>query len=68
MKTITINNFCGGEPVEITTNVHPTIGALVSIYQSHGALSFQHSMRPKQAREMAAALIEFADALDEATA
>lgn len=61
-----INNFCGGCLITISGHVHPkeSIGAVVSITQGYGALSFQHSMRPAQAREMAKALIAAADELD----
>ena len=58
---ILINNFTGGAPIEINANVHPEIGPLVSIVQRMGALSFQHSMTPEQAREMADALMVLAD-------
>lgn len=65
MRTL-INNFCGSYPIEIESNLHSDqkIGATVGIYQSHGAMSFQHSMRPAQAREMAVALIAAADELE----
>ena len=59
MKTL-INNFTGGAPIEINANVHPDIGPLVSIVQRMGALSFQHSMTPQQARDMADELVALA--------
>ncbi|MBK5203894.1 MAG: hypothetical protein JJD98_00345 [Polaromonas sp.] len=61
-----INNFCGGEPIYVGGNIHPDlkIGAIVSLTQSHGAMSLNHSMTPAGAREMAAALVACADALD----
>ena len=67
MKTL-INNFTGGAPIEINANVHPEIGPLVSIVQRMGALSFQHSMTPQQARDMAAKLLVMANSFGEVTA
>ena len=67
MKTL-INNFAGGAPIEINANVHPDIGPLVAIVQSLGAMRFQHSMTPAQAREMATALVAMADSFDEVAA
>ena len=67
MKTL-INNFAGGAPIELNANVHPDIGPLVAIVQSMGAMRFQHSMTPKQAREMAESLLVLADSFDEVTA
>jgi hypothetical protein len=66
MKTL-INNFAGGAPIEIDANVHPDIGPLVTIVQSMGAMRFQHSMTPAQAREMADALTVLANRFDEVT-
>ena len=66
MKTL-INNFAGGAPIEINANVHPTIGPLVSIVQRQGAMSFQHSITPNQARDMAAMLLVLANSFDEVT-
>lgn len=67
MKTL-INNFTGGAPIEINANVHPDIGPLVSIVQRMAALSFQHSMTPEQARDMAASLVTLADSFNEVAA
>ena len=64
MKTL-INNFAGGAPIELNANVHPDIGPLVAIVQSMGAMRFQHSMTPEQAREMAESLLVLADSFDE---
>jgi hypothetical protein len=64
MKTL-INNFAGGAPIELNANVHPEIGPLVSIVQSLGAMRFQHSITPKQARELAASLVILADSFEE---
>jgi hypothetical protein len=63
MKTL-INNFVGGAPIRLAANVHPEIGPLVSIVQSLGSIRFQHSITPKQAREMAASLVILADSFD----
>ena len=68
MKTVQINNFCGTCPIRISAHNHPRIGDLVNINQESGALSFQHSMTPEQAREMASALVEMADSFEEVTA
>jgi hypothetical protein len=67
MKTL-INNFAGGAPIELNANVHPDIGPLVAIVQSMGAMRFQHSMTPQQARDMADALVALANSLDEVLA
>ena len=67
MKTL-INNFAGGAPIELNANVHPDIGPLVAIVQSLGAMRFQHSMTPAQAREMAKSLLVLADSFDEVAA
>ena len=64
---ILINNFTGGAPIEINANVHPEIGPLVSIVQRMAALSFQHSITPEQAREMAESLLVLANSFDEVT-
>ena len=50
-----INNFAGASPLE----VHPMQTGrdkLVLIVQNAGAMHFQHTMTPEQARYMAAAL------------
>jgi hypothetical protein len=62
-KTI-INSFAGGVPLEIVSTQHRDLGPLVSLIQSAGSVHFQHSITPSQAREMAAALIAHADALE----
>lgn len=68
MKTVQINNFCGTCPIKISAHNHPQIGNLVSINQDGGSLSFQHSMTPEQAREMASALLAMADSFEEVMA
>lgn len=62
MKTL-INNFCDGDPITLKHAIYDE-SPYVHILQSHGAMSFQHSLRPDQAREMAAALIAHADAVE----
>ena len=68
MKTAHINNFCGANPIKISAHTHPSIGNLVNIIQDGGSLSFQHSMTPEQAREMAAALVAMANSFEEVAA
>ena len=68
MKTAHITNFCGTCPIKISAHNHPSIGNLVNIIQDGGSLSFQHSMTPEQAREMAAALVAMANSFEEVTA
>lgn len=68
MKTVHIDNFCGACPIKISAHKHPSIGDLVSINQESGALSFQHSMTPVQARQMASALLAMADSFEEVMA
>lgn len=63
MKT-QILNFVWSHPLFVETMVHPNCGPLVLVLQSEGSMSFQHSMLPEQAREMAAALLAAADELD----
>ena len=63
-----VNNFCDGEPIVIDGHGNEEFGALVSIMQGHGALSFQHSMRANQAREMAHLLHVAADEAEAAQA
>ena len=68
MKTAHINNFCGANPIKISARTHPQIGNLVNINQDGGSLSFQHSMTPDQARQMASALLAMADSFEEVMA
>lgn len=64
MDSIYVNNFVGSYPLEVGAHKNPTCGPLVTIKQSIGSCYFQHSMKPDQARALAAALIEGADELD----
>ena len=68
MKTANINNFVGTFPIKISATRHPQIGNLVNINQDGLSLSFQHSMTPEQAREMASALLAMADSFEKETA
>lgn len=63
MKTL-INNFCDRDPIALNHVIYDGNEALIHILQSNGAMSFQHSLRPDQSREMAAALIAHADAVE----
>lgn len=58
MKTGSISNFCGGDPVDVSASEHPSCGPLVLISQNVGSCSFHHNMTANQAREMASALLE----------
>ena len=66
MKVVYINNFVDGTPMEVRSNLSESNGPRVSLYQFSGSVSINHSMRPEQAREMAAALIDHADAVEQA--
>lgn len=63
-----VPNFTAADELKITAGYHsPETGALVSLIQNAGSLSFQHSMTAVIARELAAhliALADFADALE----
>lgn len=65
MLKFKVNNFCDRDPVEISASpAHGRIAPTVLLFQSVGAIIFQHSMTPRQAREMAEALIECAAEAD----
>jgi hypothetical protein len=67
MDTTEIRNFTQTQRVYVTGTIHNEhIGRLVSLNAYEGSCSFMFSMKPKQAREMAAALIAHADALEAA--
>ena len=67
MSTHETNIGEGGAPISIDANIHPEIGPLVNIVQSMGGMRFQHSMKPIQARDMAAMLIVLANSFDKET-
>jgi hypothetical protein len=52
--------------LEVSAYIHEDqkIGKIVHIYQSAGSMSFQHSMTPQQARDMATALNNAANQLE----
>ena len=64
MKTALINNFVDSSPIEISPMQHERAGGLILLTQRGGAMSFQHAMKPAQAREMAAALVALADSFE----
>lgn len=63
MKTL-INNFCNGDPIELSHVIYDSSRPLIHINQRYGSMNFLHTLRPDQAREMAAALIAHADAVE----
>lgn len=58
-----IKQFTETQSLEIKSTHYDT-GPLVNLIQKAESVIFQFSMRPDQARAMAAALIEHADALE----
>ena len=68
MSEILIPNFTGGSPVAVMAIAAADYGNLVMLIQHGGAMSFQHSMTPDQAREMAGALVALADRFIEVAA
>lgn len=63
-----IPNWLDNHHLELSHCRHDQFGPLVSLIQSSGSLRFQHSMKPEQARAMAAALIEHANAVEQEAA
>lgn len=59
------HQFTKRDQIEIESSVHKTCGPLVNMIQWAGSMNFQFSMTPAQAREMAEALLQHADHLDE---
>lgn len=64
MTPVKIYQFTERDALEVRGEHHPTCGKLVSLRQFVGSCHFQFSMSPRQAREMAAALVAHADALE----
>ena len=64
MKSIIIKNFTQRDEMEVIGTNHANLGPLVNLVQRVGSVHFQHSMTPAQAREMAEALIQHANALE----
>lgn len=61
-----INNFAGGSPLIVQPATLGEFGPMVYVLQYAGSISFQHSITPEQARDMAAALIACAKAAEDA--
>lgn len=61
---ILIPNFMGEKPLTLMASAGSSCGNLVMMIQNGGAMHFQHSMTPAQAREMAAALVALADSFE----
>lgn len=64
MKPVIIYQFTESDALEVSSHNHKTCGNLVTLIQYAGSMRFQFDMKPSQAREMAAALIAHADALE----
>ena len=62
METTSITTFTEMQDLRITHSNLPEFGPLVSLSQFGGSMQFHFNMTTAQAREMAAALIEHADA------
>lgn len=63
---IEIKDFSGTCELNVGAHVnqYPSCGKLVQLIQDGGSMRFQFSMKPEQAREMAAALFAAAEFLD----
>lgn len=68
-KSACIGEFTGSGQLKVEASYHPDpdIAAIVSLTVRCAQLSFQHTMNPEQARDMARRLIELADFADELT-
>lgn len=66
MEATKIYQFTERDSVTINSTNNKEIGPLVNLIQDAGSMRFQFSMKPEQAREMSAALIAHADALEQA--
>lgn len=66
MESTKIYQFTKAHAVTIMGTNNPDIGQLVHIIHDGGISRLQFSMTPAQAREMSAALIDHADALEQA--
>ena len=64
MEKTDIPNFVNSSPLTIESRKNLSCGPLVSLSQNTGSMFFMHNMTPAQARDMAAALVAHADALD----
>lgn len=65
-----VSNFTDADVLQVSATFYEAgqVGEeelrLVMLRQSAGSMSFQHSMTPKQARDMAALLVQCAEALE----
>ena len=64
MAPTIIKNFTKRDEIEIRSGRYDNIGPLVMMSQTAGSMYLSHSMTPAQAREMAAALVAHANALE----
>lgn len=60
-----INNFCDNSPIEFEGLFYREHGPIICIQQRGESMSFQHDLRPEQAREMAAGLLTAANKAEE---
>lgn len=66
MKPIQIDDFVYRNTCEVRSSNFASIGRVVSLKQRAGSMDFQFDMTPKQARELAAALNQHADHIEQA--
>ena len=60
-----IPNFTNSSILKVKSNVHPYCGHLVSLTHHAGSLYLNFSMRPEMARQLAALLVQHANALEQ---
>ena len=65
MEATKIHQFTGRDSVYINSTNNREVGPLVNVIQEACSMRFQFSMTISQARDMAAALIDHANALDQ---
>jgi hypothetical protein len=64
LPRFTIHNWTQRDELEVSaTEAHGNVPRLVMLHVTAGALHFQHSLSPVQARQMAAQLMLCADAI-----
>lgn len=66
MKPIQVDDFVYRNTCEVRSSNYPSTGRTVTLRQHAGSMDFQFSMTPKQARELAAALNQHADHIEQA--
>lgn len=64
MKPAKIPQFTERDAVEVSSVNHPSCGPLVTLMQRAGSMNFQFDMTPDQARVLAVALVQHANALE----